>query len=89
MTDKIITLYKQGEPAKPAEIARPIDVAKLDDKTLIIVFTDASIEMKKRCHDIKGLSMRDDKGRLWSMPALMRHLNQMFQYITIAFGRGL
>lgn len=87
--DKIVTLYSKNEVAKAAEIDRPIDVATLDDKTLVIVFTDAAIEMKKRCHGMKALSMRDDKGRLWSMPALMRHLNQMFQYMTIAFGRGL
>lgn len=86
--EKIVELYKSPAPPR-VEISRPVDVVALDDKTLVILFTDSALEMKRRCHSMKGLSMQDDKGRLWSMPALMRHLNQVFNYMTIAFGRGL
>lgn len=86
-----IVEFKKGAPMPTNEqtIVRPVDVMKLSDKELVVMFTDASLEMKRRCHTMRDLSMRDDRGRLWSMPALMRHLNQAFTYMTIAFGKEI
>lgn len=85
---KIVMLPIKARATDSSLVDRPFDVRKLDDRTLVVMFTDCAIEMKKRCHGMTGLSVHDEQGRVWSMPALMRYLNQVFNYVTIAFGQG-
>lgn len=85
MQNKVTSFPKPRPPITNEK--RPVDMSLLDDITLIILLCDVAYEVKARCHGMRGLSVSDHTHRLWSMPAVMRNITQVINYISIAVGK--
>ncbi len=71
------------------EIERKVEVATLSDRELVVLFTDATLEVWRRKHQLRGLSFKDSTGATWSMHALARKLGFYFAGLEKHFGRSL
>ena len=87
MSDNIVKFTKPAP--RITNERRPIDMSIVDDMTLLIMFVDVINEMKERSHRVKDMHVSDASGRTWSMPAIMRRMQQQINYIIIACGRGM
>ena len=74
-----------GKAEAPDPVERACDVSRISDKQLVILFTDATLEMKLRADRLRGLRMVDDRGRTWSMNALLKRLAHVVEYLGVKF----
>lgn len=86
MTNVIPVKFAARAPERIVEQIVGLD--DLTDSEVVRLMIETIAELKKRSPRMTGHSQRDQQGRLWAMPAIMRAAQHNIDYIKTIVGRG-
>lgn len=82
-----VVQFKKHETEKHLEQIVMLD--ELTDGELVRLMLDLMSEVKLRAHRLRSHSQRDEQGRIWAMPAIMRALQYKINHIFTVVGKGM
>lgn len=85
MTGNVV-YFMRGQTEKTLD--QIVDLDRLADGELIRLMVEVLDEVKRRAKGLVQHSQRDNEGRLWAMPAIMRAVQIRINHITAILGGG-